>query len=50
MQLIADPGLSMAMLTAPAGSAGEDALRLLAGWAAPRNADTPAGMNRVRED
>jgi hypothetical protein len=34
MQLTADPGLSMTLLSAPAGSAGADALRLLASWAA----------------
>jgi transcriptional regulator with XRE-family HTH domain len=34
MQLAADPGLSMTLLSAPAGSAGADALRLLASWAA----------------
>jgi hypothetical protein len=34
MQLTADPGLSMTLLSAPAGSAGSDALRLLASWAA----------------
>lgn len=39
VRLTADPGLTMAMLTAPSGSAGDDALRLLAGWAAAR----PAG-------
>jgi transcriptional regulator with XRE-family HTH domain len=39
VQLIADPDLNMAMLTAPAGSAGDDALRLLASWAATRQAD-----------
>jgi transcriptional regulator with XRE-family HTH domain len=34
MQLTADPGLTMTLLSAPAGSAGADALRLLASWAA----------------
>ena len=34
MQLAADPGLSMTLLSAPVGSAGADALRLLASWAA----------------
>jgi hypothetical protein len=34
MQLTADPGLSMTLLSAPAGSADADALRLLASWAA----------------
>jgi transcriptional regulator with XRE-family HTH domain len=37
MPLPADPGLSMTLLSAPAGSAGDDALRLLASWAATRN-------------
>ena len=34
MQLIADPGLTMTLLSAPAGSPGDVALRLLASWAA----------------
>jgi transcriptional regulator with XRE-family HTH domain len=37
MQLNADPGLSMTLLSAPAGSAADDALRLLASWAATRD-------------
>jgi transcriptional regulator with XRE-family HTH domain len=41
MQLTADPGLSMTLLSAPAGSAADDALRLLASWAATRD-QTPA--------
>jgi transcriptional regulator with XRE-family HTH domain len=41
MQLTADPGLSMTLLSAPAGSAADDALRLLASWAATR-APSPA--------
>ncbi|WP_433728323.1 helix-turn-helix domain-containing protein [Actinoplanes sp. CA-051413] len=36
MDLTADPGLSMTLLSAPAGSAADDALRLLASWAAAR--------------
>ena len=36
MQLSADPGLSMTLLSAPAGSAADDALRLLASWAVTR--------------
>lgn len=36
MQLAADPGLSMTLLSAPAGSAADDALRLLASWAVSR--------------
>jgi transcriptional regulator with XRE-family HTH domain len=36
MQLAADPGLTMTLLSAPAGSAADDALRLLASWAATR--------------
>ncbi|WP_203732386.1 helix-turn-helix domain-containing protein [Paractinoplanes durhamensis] len=43
MQLTADPGLTMTMLSAPAGSAGDDALRLLASWATTR----PAGRARA---
>jgi transcriptional regulator with XRE-family HTH domain len=39
VQLTADPGLNMAMLTAPGGSASDDALRLLASWATARPAD-----------
>ncbi|MEU4217556.1 hypothetical protein [Actinoplanes sp. NPDC026623] len=35
IQLSADPGLSMTLLSAPAGSAADDALRL-AGWFAAR--------------
>ena len=34
MQLTADPGLTMIVYTAVPGSASEDALRLLASWAA----------------
>lgn len=34
MQLTADPGLSMTLLSAPAGSAHDDALRLLTSWTA----------------
>ncbi|AGZ44005.1 helix-turn-helix domain-containing protein [Actinoplanes friuliensis] len=37
MQLAADPGLSMTLLSAPAGSADDDALRVLASWAATRD-------------
>ena len=37
MQLNADPGLSMTLLSAPAGSAADDAMRLLASWAATRD-------------
>jgi transcriptional regulator with XRE-family HTH domain len=37
MQLTADPGLSMTLLSAPAGTASDDALRLLASWAATRD-------------
>jgi transcriptional regulator with XRE-family HTH domain len=36
MELTADPGLSMTLLSAPAGSAADDALQLLASWAAAR--------------
>ncbi|MEV6494252.1 helix-turn-helix transcriptional regulator [Actinoplanes sp. NPDC051633] len=37
MQMTADPGLSMTLLSAPAGSAADDALRVLASWAATRD-------------
>jgi hypothetical protein len=36
MQLIADPGLTLTALSAPAGSTDDDALGLLASWAARR--------------
>jgi len=36
MQLTADPGLFLTALSAPAGSAADDALRLLTSWAASR--------------
>jgi transcriptional regulator with XRE-family HTH domain len=36
MQLTADPGLAMTLLSAPAGSVDDDALRLLASWAVTR--------------
>ena len=39
--LAADPGLAMTLLSAPAGSAADDALRLLASWAATRHTGTP---------
>ncbi|WP_218164676.1 helix-turn-helix domain-containing protein [Lentzea waywayandensis] len=39
MQLTADPGLAMTLLSAPAGSADDDALRVLASWAATRRSD-----------
>ncbi|MGX6607936.1 helix-turn-helix domain-containing protein [Micromonosporaceae bacterium Da 78-11] len=37
MQLTADPRLTMTLLSAPAGSAADDTLRVLAGWAATRH-------------
>jgi hypothetical protein len=37
--LTADPGLTLTMMTAPAGSPDDDALRLLASWAATRQTD-----------
>ncbi|KUL29716.1 helix-turn-helix domain-containing protein [Actinoplanes awajinensis] len=37
LHLAADPGLTLTLLSAPAGSAGDDALRLLASWAASRD-------------
>jgi hypothetical protein len=36
--LPADPGLALTMLSAPAGSPGDAALRMLASWAATRQA------------
>jgi hypothetical protein len=42
MQLNADPGLSMTLLSAPAGSAADDTLRLLASWAATHDQANPA--------
>jgi len=36
MLLTADPGLAITLLSAPAGSPDDDALRLLASWAATR--------------
>lgn len=46
MHLTADPGLSMTLLSAPAGSAHDDALRLLASWAATRHTEASAGPPR----
>jgi len=39
MPLPADPGLALTLLTAPAGSPDDDALRMLASWAATRQSD-----------
>jgi len=39
MPLPADPGLALTLLTAPAGSPDDDALRVLASWAATRQND-----------
>jgi transcriptional regulator with XRE-family HTH domain len=41
MQLTADPGLTLTALSAPAGSPDDDALRLLASWAATRQTEAP---------
>jgi hypothetical protein len=41
MALTADPGLTLTALSAPAGSADDDALRLLASWAATRDPVRP---------
>ncbi|WP_436535728.1 helix-turn-helix domain-containing protein [Actinoplanes sp. HUAS TT8] len=46
LQLTADPGLSMTLLSAPAGSAGDDALRLLSSWAATRDPEVPVRRGR----
>ncbi|MEE1800736.1 MULTISPECIES: helix-turn-helix transcriptional regulator [unclassified Streptomyces] len=42
MELSADPGLTLTALSAEAGSSHEDALRVLARWAAHHSADAPA--------
>lgn len=48
MQLPADPGLTLVAFSAEAGSPTDDALRLLASWAATHEpADTPAAPNRT---
>jgi transcriptional regulator with XRE-family HTH domain len=47
MQLTADPGLAMTLLSAPAGSAADDALRLLASWAATRQPDAQVTPQRT---
>ena len=39
MPLPADPGLTLTAFSAPAGSADDDALRLLASWVATRQAE-----------
>jgi transcriptional regulator with XRE-family HTH domain len=39
LELPADPGLSLVAFSAPAGSSDDDALRLLASWAATRGVD-----------
>jgi transcriptional regulator with XRE-family HTH domain len=45
MDLPADPGLTLTALSAEAGSPDDDALRLLASWAATHPADAPATRN-----
>jgi hypothetical protein len=46
MQLTADPGLTLTALSAEAGSPSDDALRLLASWAATHDpADALATPN-----
>jgi transcriptional regulator with XRE-family HTH domain len=47
MQLTADPGLAMTLFTAPAGTPDDDALRLLASWAATRHTDTRTSPPRT---
>jgi transcriptional regulator with XRE-family HTH domain len=47
MQLTADPGLAMTLLSAPAGSADDDALCLLANWAATRHTDARTSPPRA---
>jgi len=46
MRLAADPGLTMTLLSTPAGSSGDDALRLLSSWAATRDHTRPAPGHR----
>ena len=48
MQLPADPGLALVAFSAEAGSSDDDALRMLASWAAAHEpADAPATPNRT---
>jgi hypothetical protein len=47
MDLTADPGLTLTMLSAPAGSADDDALRLLSSWAATHQPDLPVTPPRT---
>ena len=47
MPLPADPGLALTLLTAPAGSPDDDALRLLASWAATHQSDVQATPPRT---
>jgi transcriptional regulator with XRE-family HTH domain len=47
MQLTADPGLILTALSAPADSPDDDALRLLASWAATRQTDAPVTPPRT---
>lgn len=44
LQLVADPALTLTIYTAEPGSPSEAALRLLASWAAAREADSPAEL------
>jgi hypothetical protein len=48
MPLPADPGLALTLLTAPAGSPDDDALRMLASWAATRRPNVPATSSRTQ--
>ena len=47
MDLTADPGLTLTMLSAPAGSADDDALRVLSSWAAAHQPDLPVTRPRT---
>jgi transcriptional regulator with XRE-family HTH domain len=47
MDLTADPGLTLTTLSAPAGSADDDALRLLSSWAATHQPDLPGASPRA---
>ncbi len=44
MELAADPGLTLTMISAEAGSPDEDALRLLASWAATHAPGAASGI------
>ena len=47
MELPADPGLALVAFSAEAGSPADDALRILASWAATRDPDALATPNQT---